>query len=113
MRLMYTPEVRKVLSCLALSKLDVTTAQIMLQGLIEGTPINIEALPDLTDNEEISVHQDARRLNVLLKALVEQDNSFLLALESHANGAAFFNVASVKQAIDKVDEQCRQTSLSS
>jgi hypothetical protein len=105
MKLLYTGVSEYILALLHQREITVAEAQMHLQNVVDSKPPSLANLPQLSAEQLNDAHADARRLNVLLNAMVNNDTTFMQALESHNHGAKFFNVAAAKQAIDFAEEE--------
>lgn len=99
-RVLFSEPARSILLAMAAGKLSLSDTQIKLQQLIEGHLVLLTDVPRVSEAEETAAYADARRLNALLLAMVNDDVNFQLALESHANAAKFFNLDAAKAAVD-------------
>lgn len=99
-------EAGEILARLFHQRIGVLQAQMLLNQLVTSgkyIPLQDEALTAAQIN---TAFLDAHRLNTLLQALVEENTTFMQALESQTNGAKFFNINAAKQAIDRAKAAC-------
>lgn len=99
-------EAGEILARLFHQRIGVLQAQMLLNQLVTSgkyIPSQDEALTAAQVN---AAFLDAHRLNTLLQALVDENVTFIQALESQTNGAKFFNISAAKQAIDRAEAAC-------
>lgn len=99
-------EAGEILARLFHQRIGVLQAQMLLNQLLAGGKYIPPIDEALTAAQINAAFLDAHRLNTLLQAMVDNNTSFMSALESQANGAKFFNLAAAKQAIDHAEAAC-------